>query len=139
MSDNVVAAIIGAVSALIVTLVKDVIIDEIRRYKESKKALIDKRLTELYSPLWVVLGGGANALRNILSDDFAYEKLTTNFHLLSKRLRQLIEEFMKLGKGDIRHPQLGPNEMKRGMELQEEIVSVLGSEISELRGKYYRF
>lgn len=139
MSDNVKAAIIGAVSALIVTVIKDVIIDGRRRSNESKKALVDRRLAELYSPLWVVLGGGANALGNVLSDDFAYAKLTTNFHLLSKQLRKLIEEFMKLGTGDTRHPKLGLDEMKRSIELQEEIVSVLGAEISELRREYYGF
>jgi hypothetical protein len=114
MSDNVKAAIIGAISALIVTLIKDVIIDEIRRSKESKKALIDRRLAELYSPLWVALGGGANTLVQILSDDLAYQKLTTNFHLLSKDLRELFQEFMKLGRGnDVRHPEFTVSDQRK--------------------------
>jgi hypothetical protein len=139
MSDTVKSAIIGALSALIVTLVKDVIIDQIRRSRESRKALIDRRLTELYSPLWVALGGGANSLGQILSDDFVYGKLVTNFHLLSKRLRELIEQFLKLGTGDVRGPRLGLNEMKTSIELQKEIVSVLASEMRDLRAEYYRF
>ena len=37
ISDNAKAVIIGVVSALLVTLMKDVIINEPRRFKESKK------------------------------------------------------------------------------------------------------
>ena len=139
MSNEVKAAMIGAVAALVVTFIKDVVIDEIRAHRQAKKALIDRRLAELYSPLWVVLGGGGNALGNILSDDFAYSKLTSNFHLLSSQLRQLVEEFMKLGTGDIRHPQLSRDETQRTMELQTQIVDTLRSEISALRKKYYGF
>lgn len=140
MSDNVKAAIIGAVSALIVTLIKDVIIDEIRRSKESKKALIDRRLAELYSPLWVALGGGANTLVQILSDDLAYQKLTTNFHLLSKELRELFQEFMKLGRGnDVRHPEFTYFDQGKMIELHKKIIPVLKSDIEGLRKEYYEF
>jgi hypothetical protein len=140
MSDNVKAAIIGAISALIVTLIKDVIIDEIRRSKESKKALIDRRLAELYSPLWVALGGGANTLVQILSDDLAYQKLTTNFHLLSKDLRELFQEFMKLGRGnDVRHPEFTVSDQRKMIALHEKIIPVLKSEIEGLRKEYYEF
>lgn len=139
MTDQVEAAIIGAVAALTVTLIKDVIVDGIRRSSASKKALLDRKLTELYSPLWVALGGGANALTQMLSDDFAYAKLTANFHLLSKPLKTRIEQFMKLGRGpDVRNPQMNPGEMKTSMDLQEEIVRILESEINELRGQYER-
>jgi hypothetical protein len=139
MSDNVKAAIIGAVSALIVTLIKDVIIDEIRRSKESKKALIDRRLAELYSPLWVALGGGANALVQILYDDLTYEKLTTNFHLLSKELRELIQEFMKLGGGNVRKPEFTREDQAKMIELEKKVIPVLKSDIEGLRKEYYKF
>lgn len=140
MSDNIKAAIIGAAAALLVTLIKDVILDQIRRSRESKKTLIDRKLTELYSPLWVALGGGANALTNILSDDFTYAKLTANFHLLSELLRTKIQEFMKLGGGpDVRRPQMGIDDMKRSMELHQEIIPILESEISELRHQYEKY
>lgn len=140
MSDNVKAAIIGAVSALLVTLIKDVILDQIRRSRESKKALIDRKLTELYSPLWVALGGGANTLTQILSDDLAYSKLTANFHLLSEQLKTKVEEFMKLGSGtDVRNPRMDVSDMKRSMELQEEIIPILESEMRELRSQYEKY
>ena len=139
MSDEIKAAIIGAVAALVVTFIKDVVIDEIRAHRQAKKALIDRRLAELYSPLWVVLGGGGNGLGNILADDFAYSKLTSNFHLLSSELRRPIEEFMKLGTGDIRHPKFSADELKRTSELQTQIVDTLRSEMSALRKKYYGF
>lgn len=139
MSDQVLAAIIGATSALIVALVKDIVLDNIRLSRESKKALIDRKLTELYSPIWVALGGGANVLGQILSDDFAYTKLTANFHLLSDPLKARMEEFMTLGRGDVRHPQLNSSEMKRSMELKDEIVGILESEMKQLRDQYERF
>ena len=121
------------------TLIKDVILDQTRRSKESRKALIDRKLTELYSPLWVALGGGANTLTHILSDDLAYAKLTANFHLLSEQLKAKVEDFMKLGSGpDVRHPQMGPSDMEKSMELHKEIIPILKSEIEELRSQYER-
>ncbi len=137
MSTEVKAAIIGAVSALAVTLIKDVIIDGLRRSKESKKALIDRKLTELYSPLWVALGGGANRLVHILTDDLAYRQLTANFHLLSQELRGLIQEFMKLGSGsDVRHPEFTLDDQKKMIQLQNKLYPLLEGEIDALRNKY---
>jgi hypothetical protein len=140
MSDNVIAAIIGAVSALLVTLIKDVILDQIRGARESRKALIDRKLTELYSPLWVALGGGANTLTHILSDDLAYSKLTANFHLLSEPLKTKVEEFMKLGRGpDVRSPQMTSEEIRRSLDLHKEIIPILESEMRELRSQYEKY
>ncbi len=139
MSDNVKAAIIGAVSALLVTFIKDVVLDQIRRSRESKKALIDRKLTELYSPLWVAIGGGANTILQILSDDLAYAKLTANFHLLSEPLKIIIQALMKLGSGpDVRNPRMSADEQTKAIELQKEFVPLLDLEIKKLRSQYER-
>jgi len=137
--DNVTAAIIGALSALLVTLIKDVILEQIRRKRESRKALIDRKLTQLYSPLWVALSGGPNALGHMLADDFVYERLTANFHLLSEPLKTLIEEFMQLGKGDVRNRQYSPKEAGEAFALQGKILPVLASDIQGLRNQYEKY
>lgn len=71
-------------------------------------------------------------MRQILSDDFAYTKLTANFHLLSDSLKARMEEFMTLGRRDVRHPQLNSSEMKRSMKLKDEIVGILESKMKQL-------
>ena len=78
----IIPALIGAGAAILVFIIKDVVLYELRE----KRDLLDRRLSQLYAPIFVALKGGTGALGNIfLSDEKIFEKFTENMHLRKSR------------------------------------------------------
>lgn len=135
---TVLAAGIGAVSAVVTILVKDLFIDWQKEKRQHRLSIIDRRLSELYAPLWIVSGTSEDALRRVFADDAAYKGLMKNYHLLSCELQGIISEFMKLGRGDPRYRTLNALEEEQAIKLSRKFVLTLTKEMDELRSTYLR-
>lgn len=139
MSDGITSAIIATVTALSVTLLKDVVVEGFRRRRQAQLQLLDRKLKDLYSPLFVTLGGGEYPISYIFSNDYSYAKLTENYHLLSSDLRSIMEECLTLTTGpNPRDFQLRGSCQQKYFELSKEFARILKSEIDELREQYLR-
>jgi hypothetical protein len=137
MSDSIVSAIIATVTTLAVTLVKDIFVEGARRRRQARKELLDRKLKDLYVPIYVALSGCIYPLSYILRDERAYQKLSENFHLLSEDLRQIIEASMRLSTGpDPRNPHINNSDMGAYMKLNERFEPLIKGEIEQLRRDY---
>lgn len=132
----VLPAAIGASIAILTILIKDIFLHEIRRRRMDKRALVDRKLTQLYGPLYMVCVTGKSTISSVLMDDAIYEKLISNLHLLSPELQKLLNEFGDLGTGDFRNPQFSPERMKKALEISNQFTNRLDKEMSALREAY---
>ena len=132
----VVPAVIGALTAIITMVIKDIILYEIRERKKERKALVDRKLSQLYGPLYMVCVTGQSTISTFLMDDSIYEKLICNLHLLSPELQKLLNYHNSLGGGNFRNPQFSPENMKKSIETSEQFSKRLEQEMSTLRRLY---
>lgn len=135
--EKIIAAGIGALVAVSIFIVKDIIIYWIRESKKKKKALIDRKLTNIYGPLYSVCVTGQNTIATFMADDNLFEKYTTNSHLLSDELINYLTEYHKLGRGDLRNLTFnaGGDNMK-ALDISVKFSKQLSKEFKELRKKY---
>ena len=128
----IIPALIGAGAAILVFIIKDVFLYELRE----KRDLLDRRLSQLYAPIFVALKGGTGMLGNIfLSDENIFDKFTANMHLLSPALYDIAQEYLQLGK-DVRAETLPLNEQKRAIELSKKFNEIFLEEFKNLREEY---
>lgn len=127
-------ALIGAVAAIVSILIKDFYLER----KRERRELIDKKLSNLYGPLYMVSVTGGSTIATFLSDDLIFEKLITNMHLLSSELNKLLNEYNELGRGDYRNPQFSGKDGRIAVEISVKFSRQLESEFNELRNKYYK-
>jgi hypothetical protein len=140
MSDNILSAIIATATTLAVTFIKDVIVEGGRKRRQARMDLLDRKLKDLYVPMFVALGGGTYPLSYILRDDRSYAKLSENYHLLSADLRRIIEASMRLSTGpNHRDPGLRTSDFDEYRRLNEEFDPILRREIDELRKEYLKY
>jgi hypothetical protein len=126
----VVPGLIGALSALLLMIIRDLYIQGKKERRQERRSLLDRKLSELYVPLWIALGAGSNVLGNLLADDKAYERLMRNFHLLSPDLQGIATKYLQLGQGDsIRQRTLTFREIEVGVKLSKEFSRLLKDEI----------
>ena len=129
-------AVIGAGSAILVFVIKDIVLYEIREKRALKRKLLDRRLTELYTPIFIALKGGEGMLGNIfLEDERIFEKFTKNMHLLSPELYGIVQRYMKLGR-DVRSETLTVSEQKIAIDLSKQFNETFLSEFERLREEY---
>jgi hypothetical protein len=129
-------AIIGAGSAIVVLVIKDIVLYEIRERRSEKRKLLDRRLSQLYAPIFIALKGGEGMLGNIfLADERIFEKFTENMHLLSPELYDIAQQYMKLGK-DVKSETLLLSEQKIALELSKQFNETFLSEFERLREEY---
>ncbi|MEG9327036.1 hypothetical protein V6B16_03740 [Salinimicrobium catena] len=139
MNDDgkLIAAAIGALVAIIIFIIKDIIMYEIRESKKRKKLLLDRKLTSIYGPLFAVCVTGQNSISTFMKDDSLFEKYTTNGHLLSDKLITYIGEYQKLGRGDLRDPVFSAGgDGQKALEISIAFSKCLENEFRKLRKKY---
>ena len=132
----IIPAIIGAVTAIIAILIKDIVLHELRERKRRKNELLDRKLSEVYGPLYMITVTGQNTISSILADDKVFEKLISNLHLLSPELQKLLNDYNALGKGDYRNPQFVPAKAKEAIEISNQFATQLEKEMNLLRKSY---
>jgi len=84
----IIPALIGAFTAIIVIFIKDIVLHELRESKKRKNELLDRKLSQVYGPLYMITVTGQNTITSIYSDDKVFEKLISNLHLLSPNLQK---------------------------------------------------
>lgn len=132
----VLPALIGAGSAIIVFFVKDIILYELRERRVQKLNLLDRRLSQLYAPIFVALKGGEGMLGNIfVDDDKIFEKFTENMHLLGPELYDLAQQYMTLGR-TVRADIMNVTEQRQAIDLSRRFNEVFLSEFERLREEY---
>lgn len=131
----VLPALIGAGSAILVLVIKDIVLFEIREARVVRRQLLDRKLTKLYAPLAVALKGGKGTLDNIYSDTAIFERFVENMHLLSPRLYNLISEYSQLGDA-VRPRQFRHSEGDKRIEITQQVLKIFPMEFEKLREQY---
>jgi hypothetical protein len=94
---SLIAAIVGSVSALVVVLIKDLILERQKEARERRRALIERKLSEIYSPLWVSFGSDDGQLGSIVADRNMRDQISARFHLLSPELHDILSRSLLVG------------------------------------------
>jgi len=132
----IIPALIGAFTAIFIIFLKDILLQELRERRKNKQELLDRKLSQLYSPLYMITVTGQNTITSILTDDKVFEKLITNLHLLSPELQELLNEHNALGSGDYRNPNFRGENSIKAIEISEQFASRLEEEMHSLRKAY---
>jgi len=133
----VLPALIGAGSAVITFLIKDIILYEIREARQRRRELLDRKLSKLYGPIYIAMRAGEGMISNILTEQRTFEAFTANFHLLHPDLQELASEFIRLIRGDLRKPGFtSDDEAKTAVALSKRFSTRLGEEMTFLRDQY---
>jgi len=51
------SALVGALSALVVMFIRDVVVEERNHSKRYRRTLVEQKLSQVYGPLWIAFGG----------------------------------------------------------------------------------
>jgi len=133
---SLLAAIVGAVSALVVVLVKDLIIERHKENRERRRALIEKKLTEIYSPLWIAFGGDDGQLGNIIGNKNVLDQISARFHLLSPELQDILSRSLLLGRFEKDEYLLTTSQMKRLLQMSLAFKEALRKDLEELQREF---
>ena len=133
---SVVAAFVGASAALLVVLVRDILIERHKERRKRKQELVDRKLAEIYSPLWVALGGTEGHLGNVLDDEELRARIGGNFHLLSPELQDILGRSLLIGSFKAGKLQMNHLDMQRVLELTPSFVQVLKTDLEKLQGEF---
>ncbi len=128
-------ALIGAGSAILVFLIKDIILFELRERRIIRRQLLDRKLSKLYAPLAVALKGGAGTIDNIFSDNDIFPKYMENMHLLSPDLYNLMHRYSQLG-DNVRAKSFKHSEGEQRIEITKEFLELFPREFEKLREEY---
>ena len=132
----VIGAFIASLTALLMYLLRDIILEGKRQRRRRKRELVEARLREIYSPLWVSLGGADGALTNILGNPEVRTRVGANFHLLSPAMRALFEKLLLLGKMTDDGLRYNTTDGEKLIQLQPEFVRTLGNDLEGLQKEF---
>jgi hypothetical protein len=133
---SLVAAIVGAVSALVVVLVKDLIIERHKDNRERRRALIEKKLTEIYSPLWIAFGGDDGQLGNIIGNKNVLDQISARFHLLSPELQDILSRSLLVGHFEKDVYLLTTSQMERLLQMSPAFKDALRKDLEKLQREF---
>jgi hypothetical protein len=129
--------LIGAAAGVLTILVRDLLIERHKERRQERLQLLDRKLSELYAPTWVALGGGKFTLTNLLQNEEVYPKFARNFHLFSPELQRIASEYLgSVGKLDPRDG--ASHNLDKAAALSEEFGIQLEKEIFVLREEYLK-
>ncbi|GEM_PF-3570694 len=132
----VIPALIGAITAILIMVLKDVILYGFRESKKEKKALIDKKLSTLYGPMYTVIVSANQTLPTFFIDKSNYQNFVAHQHLLSSELQSMIDECLSLGDGTFENPTARMNDIPKILEITEKFKVQLKKEMNILRKSY---
>lgn len=125
----------GAGSAILVFIIKDIVLFEIRERRQAKRELLDRKLTKLYGPIAVALKGGEGLLGNTFRDDQIFATFTENMHFLSPKLFEIVSEHMKLTKS-VRGTEISRVDGEKVIEFNKRFTEVFYLGFESLRKEY---
>jgi len=133
---SLVAAIVGAVSALIVVLVRDLVIERNKEYRQRKRALVEQKLTEIYSPLWIAFGGDDGQLGNVIGDKKMRDQISARFHLLSPELQDLLSRSLLVGRFEKGEFFVTTSQMDRLLDMSPAFKQALKKDLERLQKEF---
>jgi hypothetical protein len=133
---SLIAAIVGAVSALVVVVVRDLIIERHKEYRERKRALVEKKLTEIYSPLWIAFGGDDGQLGNVVGDKKMRDQISARFHLLSPELQDLLSRSLLVGRFEKGEFLVTTSQMDRLLQMSSAFKQALQKDLERLQKEF---
>ncbi|HEX5482888.1 MAG TPA: hypothetical protein VFZ08_09720 [Terriglobia bacterium] len=132
----VIGAFIAAITALLLYVLRDIVLEGRRQTRRRKQELVEARLREIYSPLWVRLGGEDGALTNILGDSEIRTRIGANFHLLSPEMKSLFEKLLLLGQLTGQGLSYNSTDGNKLISLQPEFVKTLRNDLQKLQKEF---
>ena len=133
---SLVAAIVGAVSALVVVLVKDLIIERNKEIRERRRELVEKKFTEIYSPLWIAFGGDEGQLGNIVGNKNLRDQISARFHLLSPELQDILSRSLLVGHFEKGEYLVTTSQMDRLLQMTPAFKQVLQKDLERLQKEF---
>jgi hypothetical protein len=133
---SLIAAFVGAFTALAVMLVRDLVLERAKERRRLRRELIDRKLTEIYSPLWVGLGGEDGYLGHVLRDQELRRRLSAHFHLLSPELQDIVSRHLLVGRFKDNEFHVTTSDMQHLIEASPAVKQLLKAEIDRLRRDY---
>jgi hypothetical protein len=133
---SLVAAIVGAVSALAVVLVRDLVIERNKEYRQRKRAVVEQKLTEIYSPLWIAFGGDDGQLGNVIGDKKMRDQISARFHLLSPELQDILSRSLLLGHFEKDEFRATTSQMARLLDMSLSFKQTLRRDLEDLQKEF---
>ncbi len=133
---SLIAAFVGAFAALLVVIVRDVLIEGRKERHRRKRELVGRKLTEIYSPLWVAFGGKDGQLGNILIDKEFRTRIGAHFHLLSPELQDILGRSLLIGRRKGDRLEMNTHDMQRVLELTPAFVRILQADLEQLQREF---
>jgi hypothetical protein len=132
----IIPALIGALTAIFIMVMKDFILHEIRESKKEKRKLTDSKLSKVYGPLYTVVVSANQTLPTFFMDSNNYNMFVCHQHLLSGELQNLLDECLALGNGDFKNPTASSSDLIKIIDITERFKVQLKKEMVELRKNY---
>ena len=131
---TIIAALIGSVVATLTIVMRDVILEQRKEKRRFRRELIEKRLTDIYFPLWVASSAGKST---ILSDEASRTQVAAHFHLLSPEMQNSVNKILRMGKvtesGGVTSTS---EEGKQYLDTLPELFAILERDIRELQQEF---
>jgi hypothetical protein len=128
-------SLIGVISALLVVFIKGLIVDARVQRSRERREILNRRLTELYTPLWTGIAGKEDTIKYIIEDEQLRSLVKKNFHLLSPTLQEILEQFISIGK-DNRLGLYTAAELRAILDLTPKFKEVLRKEFRHLSEEF---
>lgn len=126
----------AAFTAVFTIMIKDYYLHERRDRKAKELALLDRKLTKLYNPLYLICVAGQRTIGSALSDEKCYQLILENQHLFSPELQNLFNEYCRLSRGELTKPIMDTSSGGRMLDITQEFSKILDMEMSELTKAY---
>ncbi|MBF4333729.1 hypothetical protein [Vibrio anguillarum] len=123
-------------TAVSTIMIRDYYLHERRERKAQELALLDRKLTKLYNPLYLICVAGQRTIGSALSDEKCYQLILENQHLFSPELQELFNEYCRLSRGELTQPTMNSSSGSRMLEITQDFSTRLDLEMLELTKSY---
>jgi len=135
-NSNIYAALIAAFVTLLVVFIRDVMLERYRSGIAQRREIIDRKLSQVYGPLWMAFGGEDGQLGNVLSNREMLSTLSLNFHLLSPEIQDILSRYVLSGKWVSGELHTTHAEKKAILEVSPALKRAIRSEIESIQKEF---
>jgi hypothetical protein len=135
---TLIAASIGASVSLALWILRDVLLEGRKERRRRRRELVERKLTEIYSPLWVAFGGRDGSLPNILNHREIRTQIGAHFHLLSPELQDILGRVLLLGRFQDGTLSYTVTDGERLIEANPPFVAALEADLKRLQEEFNR-
>ncbi|HHC7350036.1 hypothetical protein P3467_24445 [Vibrio parahaemolyticus] len=136
MAKAIVLAVIASITAVVIFVLKDYLYQSAKDKKAEEKALLDKKMEQVYSPLYVYCVAGQRTLGTAIADPEILKRLIENYHLLSYELQTLFDSYLSLTRGDFSSTTVPVNRGTESIDITTQFTEQLRKEMEKLTALY---